>query len=88
MLSGLWPAEGLLLVEDEDLGELFAGAVDARDGYGHRFAAVGEDGAARGSIGISGFAALVGDGVGIDLLYRDGVEGCVAGDRDGRAVAL
>src|ERR1700683_145001 len=78
----------LLFLEYENLREFFPGTVDPLDSHRHRVAAMGKYGLPAGSIGACGIHPLVRNGVGVDLLYRNGVKWRVACDRNLRAVAL
>src|SRR5579859_6183101 len=77
-----------LLFEYQDLRERLSGAIDPLDGYGHPVTVMGKYSATVGSVRVSGVHSLVRGGVGIDLLYCDGLKWGVAGDRDFHAVAF
>ena len=78
-----------LLVENINKIELLTISIGAFDSRGHRLAAVREHSATRGLVRPTSFLAFVGQGVGIDLLYRDGAIRCACpSDRGGCAIVL
>src|ERR1019366_8757929 len=80
---------GSLLVENIDEIEFLTISIGAFGSRGHRLAAVRDHSATRGLVRPTSFLALVGNGIGIDLLYGDDVIRCaLSSNREGCAIVL